>query len=68
MENRFEQIKKLVEERDRYLNENPDLLPLQNEISRRLNCAGNQHNRLVMIHYMMKEKVSMYLKQRFLFQ
>ena len=51
-------IFELKQEIQKLLRENPDLIPLQQEIDRRLKNAGNNHNRLVIIDQMMKEKVS----------
>ena len=54
---RFEEIRKAVEERDRYLKEHPDLIPFQEEIEKRLKSAGSIENRITILKCMMNERL-----------
>lgn len=49
----FNQIKKLVEERDRFLSEHPELQPLQDEINLLLSKAANTQDRNRIIQEML---------------
>jgi len=51
-------IFELKQELNAFLKEHPELKPLQEEIDKRLEGAGNQNNRLVIIHQMMMSKVA----------
>jgi hypothetical protein len=42
---------------NQFLADNPQLRPLQEEIDRHLNGAGNAHNRLVILKKLMMDKV-----------
>ncbi len=53
----FERIRKAVEEREKFLEEHPELRPLQEEIERRTKNAGTPENRMAIIEEMMMEKV-----------
>lgn len=54
--NKFEKIKEAVEKRDLFLEEHPELLPLQEEINEVLRKAGSSHhNRQVALQTMMLE-------------
>ena len=55
-ENRFEAIKKAVEQRDAFLAENPEYQWLQNDINELLGKAGSQHNRNAILAQMMRQK------------
>lgn len=54
---RFEKICKAVEARDRFLTEHPELMPFQKETERRLRYAGSIENRMVILRFMMDEKL-----------
>lgn len=42
---------------NKFLQENPELKPMQAEIDKMLSGAGTQHNRMVLLHHMMMDKV-----------
>ncbi len=44
-----------LKERDRFLDEHPELRRLQSEIDRKLQNAESDHNRLVLLHKMMMD-------------
>lgn len=44
-----------LKERDRFLDEHPELRRLQSEIDHKLQNAESDHNRLVLLHKMMME-------------
>jgi hypothetical protein len=46
-----------LKERDRFLKDHPQLLPLQRKIDSRLGHAKSEHNRLVLVHGMMMDSV-----------
>ena len=54
---RFENIQKSIEARNRFLAEHPELMPFQKEIERRLRCAGSAENRMTLLRSMMDEKL-----------
>ncbi len=54
---RFENIQKAVEARNRFLAEHPELMPFQKEIERRLSCACGIDNRMTVLRSMMDEKL-----------
>ena len=54
---RFENIQKAIEARNRFLTEHPNLMPFQKEIERRLRCAGSAENRMTLLQSMMQEKL-----------
>ncbi len=54
---RFEKIRKAVGDRDRFLEEHPELKPLQEEIEKRLRSAGSIENRIAILRNMMDEKL-----------
>lgn len=55
---RFEKIKKAVEERDRFLAEHPELMTFQEEIEKCLRGAGSIENRIAILRCMMEEKLA----------
>lgn len=57
MEDRFEAIKKAVDERNMFLAEHPDLQTFQDEIEEALKKAGSLHNRNVILSEMMRDYV-----------
>jgi hypothetical protein len=48
----------LIKKRDRYLKENPHLIPFQEEIDRLLDNAGSQENRMKVLGIMMESKLT----------
>jgi uncharacterized protein Yka (UPF0111/DUF47 family) len=54
---RFEKIRKAVEDLDRFLEEHPELKPLQEEIEKRLRGAGSIENRIDILRSMIDEKL-----------
>ncbi len=54
---RFEKIRKAVEDRDCFLEEHPELKPLQEEIEKCLRGAGSIENRIAILRNMMDEKL-----------
>ena len=54
---RFEAIRRAVETRDRFLEENPHLKPFQEEIDKRLKAAGSIENRMTILRCMMYDKL-----------
>jgi hypothetical protein len=53
-----ELLNKLIKKRDRYLKENPHLIPFQEEIDRLLDNAGSQENRMKVLGIMMESKLT----------
>jgi hypothetical protein len=58
-----ESLRKAIEERDRFLERNPNLKPYQREIERRMKNAGSSENRMAILSMMMQEKL-MELKEQ----
>jgi len=54
---RFEKILKAVEARHRFLAEHLELMPFQKEKERRLRYAGSIENRMVILRFMMDERL-----------
>lgn len=52
---RSQELTEALEERERFLNEHPELAKLQEDIDRRLKNAASDHNRLVVIHDLMMD-------------
>ncbi|HTY24244.1 MAG TPA: hypothetical protein VMC85_14010 [Desulfomonilaceae bacterium] len=46
-----------LKRRDRFLREHPELREFQRKIDARLNGAGSDHNRLVLIHELMMDSL-----------
>ncbi len=53
----FDRIRKAVEARDRFLQDHPELQPLQDEITRLMREMGSPHNRMVLLDTLLREKV-----------
>jgi hypothetical protein len=53
----FELIKRLVKERDELIKSHPKGQEIQDAITERMKKAGNQHNRMVILSQMMKERL-----------
>ena len=53
-----ELLNELIKKRDRYLKENPHLIPFQEEIDRLLDNAGSQENRMKVLGIMMESKLT----------
>ena len=54
---KLKRIRKAIEARDRFLEKHPELMPLQQEIDRRLEGAGDIENRLAVLGFMMHEQI-----------
>lgn len=52
-----EELFKLKQSLNKFLEEHPHLKSYQDEIEKELDKAGNQHNRLVIINKLLMEKV-----------
>jgi hypothetical protein len=50
------ELAEALEQRDRFLNDHPELKQLQRQIDDRLTKAVTRHNRLVVIHELMMDK------------
>lgn len=57
-EERFERIQEAIRERNRFLDEHPELQPFQEEITRRLKGATSMENRFVILSMMIAEKMN----------
>ncbi len=57
-ENRFDQTKKAVDERDQFLREHPEMLAFQEEINEVLRKAGNNANRMTQLDILLREKAN----------
>lgn len=56
-----EEVFKAKQRLNEFLKEHPELLPLQQEITKRLNSAGNQHNRIAILNFMMQDSLQQLL-------
>ncbi|NNG02013.1 MAG: DUF3135 domain-containing protein [Desulfobacteraceae bacterium] len=56
-ESRNEALSRAVAQRDRFLQQNPDLLCYQEEIDRVLNKAGGPQQRMAVLGFMMEAKL-----------
>jgi hypothetical protein len=57
-EERFEKIQTAIRERNRFLDEHPELIPFQEEITRRLKGATSMENRFVILSMMIAERMN----------
>lgn len=51
-------LQELLDKRDKYLKENPHLIPFQEEIDRLLDNAGNHDNRMAVLGIMLEGKLA----------
>ena len=55
-DDRFDEVRKAVEERDRFLAAHPELQPLQDEITRLTRYAATTENRIAILDALLREK------------
>lgn len=55
-DDKFDQVRKAVEERDRFLAAHPELQPLQDEITRLTRYAATTENRIAILDALLREK------------